>query len=121
MADYTGVSDDAVAPNAPVTSDLLFALRDDPIAIAEGAAGAPRIVRGAISTATASASVLVPATGEASIALNQCSFFPSAQTSGPVSAYIGGGGFSADGGTVLFKNISPSPVTVNAAWRYIAP
>lgn len=43
MADYIAQPDTAVDPDAPVTSDLMYALRDNPIAIAEGAPGAPRI------------------------------------------------------------------------------
>lgn len=43
MADYIAQPDAAVEPDAPITSDLMYALRDNPIAIAEGADGAPRI------------------------------------------------------------------------------
>lgn len=43
MADYTTLTETATDPDAPVTSGLIKALRDNPIAIAEGASGAPRI------------------------------------------------------------------------------
>ena len=43
MPDYRVIADSEVQPDAPVTSSLGFALRDNPIAIAEGAVGAPRI------------------------------------------------------------------------------
>lgn len=43
MADWTTITDSQVDPNAPVTSELMSALRDNPVAIAEGAAGAPKI------------------------------------------------------------------------------
>lgn len=43
MADWTTIADSQVDPKAPVTSELMAALRDNPIAIAEGATGAPRI------------------------------------------------------------------------------
>lgn len=49
MADYIAQPDTAVDPDAPVTSDLMYALRDNPIAIAEGAAGAPRIADAALN------------------------------------------------------------------------
>lgn len=49
MADYIAQPDTAVDPDAPVTSDLMYALRDNPIAIAEGAAGAPRVQDAALS------------------------------------------------------------------------
>ena len=43
MADWTELPDTSVDPDAPVTSDLMYALRDNPIAIAEGAPGAPKL------------------------------------------------------------------------------
>lgn len=43
MADYIPVIDSSVDPDAPLTSDLMYRLRDNPIAIAEGAVGAPKI------------------------------------------------------------------------------
>lgn len=44
MADYTEISNVSVEPLAPVTSELMTALRDNPIAISEGALGSPRIL-----------------------------------------------------------------------------
>ena len=43
MADWTVITDAQLDPDAPLTSDLAYAWRDNPIAIAEGASGAPRI------------------------------------------------------------------------------
>lgn len=43
MADWTTITETATDPDAPVTSTLIKALRDNPAAIAEGASGAPRI------------------------------------------------------------------------------
>lgn len=43
MTDYTSIANSQIDPKAPVTSELMTALRDNPIAIAEGAAGAPKI------------------------------------------------------------------------------
>lgn len=43
MPDYRVVADSEVQPDAPVTSSLGFALRDNPAAIAEGASGAPKV------------------------------------------------------------------------------
>lgn len=48
MADWFVISDTALDPDAPLTSELAYAWRDNPIAIAEGAAGAPRIYSGAL-------------------------------------------------------------------------
>ena len=43
MADYTVIADTALDPDAPLTSELAYAWRDNLIAVTEGAPGAPRI------------------------------------------------------------------------------
>ena len=43
MADFTTIPDSNIEPGRPIRSIDGLALRDNPIAIAEGAAGAPRI------------------------------------------------------------------------------
>lgn len=55
MPDYRVVADSEVQPDAPVTSSLGFALRDNPDAIAEGAPGAPKVRSEALALRTAAA------------------------------------------------------------------
>lgn len=43
MTSYVTITDEETDPGAPVTSELLKKERDNPIAIAEGATGAPRV------------------------------------------------------------------------------
>jgi hypothetical protein len=43
MTDYSALTNSQVEPNAPVTSELVTALRDNPIAIAEGSIGSPEM------------------------------------------------------------------------------
>jgi hypothetical protein len=43
MTDYIGITEAQSNPFAPLTSELVKQLRDNPIAIAEGASGAPRV------------------------------------------------------------------------------
>jgi len=43
MADWTTIPDTQIEPKAPVTSELMTALRDNPVAIAQGATNAPKI------------------------------------------------------------------------------
>lgn len=57
MTDYTVITDSQVDPDAPITSGLGYAWRDNPIAIAEGAPGAPRINQGAIDRVSAGNSI----------------------------------------------------------------
>jgi hypothetical protein len=44
MATYIPITDTQIDPDAPVTSQLMYQMRENPIAISEGAAGAPRNV-----------------------------------------------------------------------------
>lgn len=43
MADWTDIADSALDPDAPLTSDLAYAWRDNVVAISEGAPNAPKI------------------------------------------------------------------------------
>lgn len=43
MADYIAITDSQINPKAPFTSDLAYQFRDNPLAIASGATGAPRV------------------------------------------------------------------------------
>lgn len=49
MTTYTTIPDADIDQDSPVTQPLVTALRDNPIAIAEGAAGAPKVVAGALA------------------------------------------------------------------------
>lgn len=58
MATWTTITDSQVDPDAPLTSGLAYAWRDNPVAIAEGASGAPKIARNIYGgSATGSGSV----------------------------------------------------------------
>ena len=52
-ADYIPVVDSSVDPDAPLTSDLMYRLRDNPIAIAEGAVNAPKVRSEGLNLTTA--------------------------------------------------------------------
>ena len=53
MPDYRVIADSEVQPDAPVTSSLGFALRDNPAAIAQGADGAPKVRSEGLNLTTA--------------------------------------------------------------------
>lgn len=67
MATWKVIPDTAVDPDAPVTSDLAYGLRDNPVALAEGAAGAPRIQYAAIQPPSAGNAVVVTTLPNASV------------------------------------------------------
>jgi hypothetical protein len=52
MATWTTIPDSSLEPGKPIRSIDGLALRDNPVAIAEGAAGAPRIAAAALQTGT---------------------------------------------------------------------
>lgn len=60
MTSYTIITDEETDPGAPVTSELLKKERDNPIAMAEGASGAPRVqgkALGGVSMGATSAAI----------------------------------------------------------------
>ena len=80
MADWTTIADTQVDPDAPVTSELGYAWRDNPIAIAEGASGAPRITQSAL---------LAPVAGTAYTVLPDTNI--NVTTASPTATYISRG------------------------------
>lgn len=50
MATWTTIPDSSLEPGKPIRSIDALALRDNPVAIAEGASGAPRIAAAALQT-----------------------------------------------------------------------
>lgn len=56
MADYIEILNTQIEPKAPVTSELLYQNRDNPIAVAEGKVDAPRVVSRALGLSYMTAS-----------------------------------------------------------------
>lgn len=122
MADWTTITETATDPDAPVTSTLIKALRDNPAAIAEGASGAPKIVRSALKTATGSVSGTLAASGTVVVSLNQYSFWPDIRLDLPGTIIISGGGYgsaSANTPTIPLRNTAAHNNVYSIAWRYI--
>ena len=59
MADWTTIPDASLEPGKPIRSVDGLALRDNPVAIAEGAAGAPRVQMAALQGPTAGDAYLI--------------------------------------------------------------
>ena len=71
MTTYTAIANSAIDQDSPVTQPLMTALRDNPIAITEGASGAPRVqpealalyyVSGSATRSTSGSSAVVEVT-----------------------------------------------------------
>ena len=130
MADYIGITEAQSNPFAPLTSELVKQLRDNPIAIAQGAAGAPRVERAAIEdaginrvkldTGTNSVSGSIPPFGVVSILMDPYSFFP--RVSGNSDIRMGGvvGGTTADEARFSLRNTdTDNSRDYSVAWRFI--
>jgi hypothetical protein len=55
MTTYTAIANADIDADSPVTAPLMTAMRDNPIAITEGASGAPKIQDAALDTTVTSA------------------------------------------------------------------
>lgn len=74
MAVFTIVPDSVLEPGDPIRSVDIIAIKDNPIAIAEGAAGAPRIVTAAITNGAVNATKMtLPTAGDNVLSLLQTS------------------------------------------------
>lgn len=73
MATWTDIGDTFLEPGKPVRSVDGLALRDNPIAITEGAAGAPKIVNAAVTNGTLGAEKFQTGTAERDWVLARCS------------------------------------------------
>ncbi len=111
MADWTTITETATDPDAPVTSTLIKALRDNPAAIAEGASGAPRIDQPAMGT------WLYTAGGIGTMAFLSIQLVPFASIShgatraGSLLEYAG----VSDSGSLVLSGVNPS-----GTWRLMS-
>lgn len=64
MATYTAITDTEIDPEKPVTTSLMTKLRDNPLAMFEGASGAPKIEPAAITDGSLTAAKLATGTTE---------------------------------------------------------
>src|SRR5690625_3580280 len=65
MAQWTNIPTDRIEPGKPIRAIDGLALRDNPIAIAEGAAGAPRVAAAALRTGNPERNWVLARTAEA--------------------------------------------------------
>lgn len=124
MTDWTTIADSQVDPKAPVTSELMTALRDNPAAITEGAIGAPKIQeaamdedsvnRLAIKDGTASGSGSLGASGKTTVTITDELAFTPKVTGSDIQAYLGGGGL------IIQNTNSSSSRSYSYTWKFIA-
>ena len=131
MADWRDIPNGSIEPDAPARSIDAFAFRDNPIAIAEGAPGAPRIQDSALSTDVTSEGTdwVLARTAEASVgAVGTYAYLrrnsnaaPGSTVSGSNLTYAGGlNNVSADGSGAAVENFSfqaGSSSSPSGTWR----
>lgn len=110
MSSWTDITDNALEPGKPIRSIDAFALRNNPIAIAGGAAGAPRILDAALSTdvTTAGEDWVMARTAQATALSVGAYFFGMSSVSLRVNATISGG-FIFTGGIVFDFPVDDEP------------
>ena len=138
MAEFTAIPDANLEPDKPARGIDGLALRDNPIAIAEGAADAPRIQTAALEdlavtegklgagavaqaklkTNTTSLSGNIDGSAGLNLALGAYAFFPSIEGSGlNILASTTAG--SADAPRIRLFNNTGSEITYNLRWRRV--
>ena len=107
---------------APVTSELMEALRANLIAVIEGASGAPRVQSSGIDIGTSSVSGSISGGSSVDIELDSLSFFPSIVTDPGASPLrsISGGSAAANEPKFNIQNTGSSSRSYDVAWRFIA-
>jgi hypothetical protein len=110
MTDFTAIPDISVDPDAPVTSELMYALRDNAVAIAEGAVGAPRVMPKSLSSNSLGA---IASTSTTPAGFTGIGGFRSIRASACVAMGVSNDfqvSYSADGGTTWgsFQNLYSS-------------
>jgi len=130
MADWTNLPNQAVGVGGLPSGTTVTALRDNPVAIAEGAPGAPRVQRAAIEgdainrvkidTGTNSVSGTLSAGGGVDIIMNPYSFFPRVTGGSTVSMRAASGGSGPDASRFRLTNTSTDDsAAYSVAWRFI--
>ena len=147
--DYLIIDDTEVEPGAPILSSLGVRWRDNAIAIAQGASGAPRIdgvqnpavltggiANGAVTQAkvatnavnrskiqTGTNSVSGGTAGSVTIELDQYAFFPSFDASNTnLSLSVGvSGGSGPNNPKVGIRSETGLSISYDIAWRFVSP
>ena len=130
MPEYQEILDSEVEPEAPLTSSLGVRFRDNPLAVWEGADGAPRIQTDALNNSavtqdklkmgTNSVSGTVSGGEQVTINLNDYSLFPSIQGgSGVLSLNSSEESASAANPRFNLRNATADSRSYAVAWRFV--
>ena len=117
MADWTTIPDSSLEVSQPIRSIDTLALRDNPIAIAEGAAGAPKVLAAGVATGNNERDwVLARTAGAAVGAVGTYAFLTRPNETGP-NAGVGPGGTLAGSSLRYSSDGSTQNGTPAGTWR----
>jgi hypothetical protein len=123
MTTWTDIPNASVIAGAPPRGSVWTAMRDNIIALSEGAAGAPRILRGALKTTTNSVSGTLSAGSRVTISLDAWSFFPDIR-GGATGAFaveaVNAASANADTPRFSLACNSGTSIAYTVAWRSLA-
>ncbi|CAB4124407.1 hypothetical protein UFOVP59_2 [uncultured Caudovirales phage] len=85
MTSYVAVANGEIDADSPITADLMTKLRDNPIALSEGASGAPKVMAAALNLTANTLTGSVGSGASTTLSLNQYSLFPSVAFGGTTS------------------------------------
>ena len=113
MATWTTITDRALEPGKPIRSVDGLALRDNVTALAEGAAGAPKIKNAAVNTGVLGAEKFQTGTDERDWVLGRTSGAAAGAVGTYAFALAGAGPASGFGASISGSRLTPSNVAVN--------
>ena len=113
MATWTTITDAALEPGKPIRSVDGLALRDNVTALAEGAAGAPKIKNAAFDAAVLGAEKFQTGTTERDWVLGRTSNAAGGAVGTYAFALAGAGPASGFGASISGSRLTPSNVAVN--------
>lgn len=127
MADWTTLPDSSLEPGKPMRSIDGLALRDNPIAIAEGSAGAPKVLAAGLATGNNERDWVLARTAGAAVGAvgtyawlgetNAVATAPGGTRAGSSLRYVG---ISSDQPWTLFSSnlfVPPHTSTPSGTWR----
>lgn len=121
MTDYNAITDNEIEPEKPVTTSLMTRLRDNPIAITEGAAGAPQIQTAAIAnSAVTTAKIANTAVTAAKLATgNNERDWVLARIAAASAGAVGTYGLFNDGSAVSSRDPGETTAGSNLRWTNV--
>lgn len=120
--DFTEIELTTLVTGKPVKAMQGLAMYQNAIAIAEGAPGAPRVVRGAISTFTNSVSGSIAENASVNISIGTTAFFPNLSSSSSSEIDIAvatGSSTDPDFGRIRLIHRGSGTANYTVTWRAI--